>query len=143
MASILVADQMHHRVAMGDIDIELVQRPAAEVVEVLLYLHLDIVAPQIAAQQIAITAEFVLRGHNRRSKTLRPRQLSFQTQWVGVPCTNDEPDARNCYIDKTSESVVSTAQLRSILKRHRFGTRHRTIGRKRDGRFDQREFAHA
>jgi|SRR6516162_1315414 len=49
----------HHGIAMGDIDIELVECFAAEVFEVLLYLHLDIVARKIAVQQIAVAAEFV------------------------------------------------------------------------------------
>ena len=40
---------MHHGVAMGDIDIELVERVAAKVLEVLLYLHLDIVPRKIGA----------------------------------------------------------------------------------------------
>ena len=45
---------MHHGVAMGDIDIELVERLAAEVFEVLLYLHFDIGPCKIGAKQITI-----------------------------------------------------------------------------------------
>ncbi len=38
-----VAGEMHHGVAIRDIDIELVERVAAKVLEVLLHLHFDIV----------------------------------------------------------------------------------------------------
>ena len=43
-----VAHEMHDRVAMGDVDVELVERVAAEVLEVLLYLNRDIVPTEIA-----------------------------------------------------------------------------------------------
>jgi hypothetical protein len=51
------ADEMHHRVAVLDIDIELVEYAAAEVLEVLLHLHFDIVPRQVRSQLIAIDAE--------------------------------------------------------------------------------------
>ena len=54
-----VADKMHDSVAMGDIDIELIERVAAEVLEILLHLHMDIVPFEIGAQQIAIGAKFI------------------------------------------------------------------------------------
>jgi hypothetical protein len=49
-----VANQMHDRVAMGDIDVELVEHIAAEVVEVLLHLHRDIMPRQIMDEQITV-----------------------------------------------------------------------------------------
>ena len=42
------ADEMNHCVAMGDIDIELVECVAAEVLEVLLHLHFDIVPREVS-----------------------------------------------------------------------------------------------
>ena len=53
---------------MGDIDIELVERVAAEVLEVLLHLHFDIVPRQVALQLIAKGAELIRNG---REKNLR------------------------------------------------------------------------
>ena len=38
-----VAHEMHDRVAMADVDVELVERVAAEILEILLYLNRDIV----------------------------------------------------------------------------------------------------
>ena len=49
-----VADQMHDSVAMGDVDVELVQRNAAEVLEVLLHLHRDIMPRQIMDEQLTV-----------------------------------------------------------------------------------------
>jgi hypothetical protein len=40
---------MNHGVAMRDVDVELVERVAAEVLEVLLHLHFDIVPREIGA----------------------------------------------------------------------------------------------
>src|SRR5690349_7274121 len=53
---------MHHRVAMRDIDVELVERVAAQPLEVFLDLHLDVVACQIDAQAVAVGPEFVGNG---------------------------------------------------------------------------------
>ena len=60
--------EMHHGVAMRDIDVELVERVAAEVLEVLLHLHFDIVPRQVRSQLIAIGAELIRNG---REKNLR------------------------------------------------------------------------
>ena len=45
---------MHDRAAMGDIDVELVERVAAEVLEILLDGDLDIVAAQFFGEEIPI-----------------------------------------------------------------------------------------
>jgi hypothetical protein len=63
-----VAGEMHHGVAVRDIDIELVERVAAEVLEVLLHLLFDIVPRQVRSQLIAIGAELIRNG---REKNLR------------------------------------------------------------------------
>ena len=56
-------NEMHHRVTVRDIDIELVQRVAAKRLEILLNLHLDIMPCQIGTQLVAISPELV---RNRR-----------------------------------------------------------------------------
>jgi hypothetical protein len=58
---------MHHGVAMGDVDIELVERVAAEVLEILLHLYFDVVPREVGAELVAIGAEFV---GNSREKNL-------------------------------------------------------------------------
>jgi hypothetical protein len=50
---------MHDGVATRDVEIDLVQRDAAMVLEVLLDLHLDVVARQVTAEQVAIVAELI------------------------------------------------------------------------------------
>ena len=62
-----VADEMHDAIAMRDIDVELVERVAAEVLEVLLHLHFDVVPREVGAELIAIGAELV---GDRRQKDL-------------------------------------------------------------------------
>ena len=57
--------EMHDRVAMRDIDIELVECVAAKPLEIFLNFYLDIVPCQIGTQLIAIGAEFI---GNRRKK---------------------------------------------------------------------------
>jgi len=54
-----VAHQMHNSVAVGDVDVELVERIAAEVLEVLLDLHRDVLPREVAVELIPIVAEFV------------------------------------------------------------------------------------
>ena len=49
----------------GDIDVELVERVAAEVFEVLLHLHFDIVPREVGAQLIAIGAELIRNGREK------------------------------------------------------------------------------
>ena len=71
---------MHHGVAIGDIDIELIGRFITEVLEILLYLHLDIVPRQIAAQQIAIAAEFVQDGRERERERERSAPTSMRVR---------------------------------------------------------------
>jgi hypothetical protein len=56
---------VNDRVASGDVGVELVQRDRAEVLEVLLDLHLDIVAREVRAQSIAVVAKLV---RNRRQE---------------------------------------------------------------------------
>jgi hypothetical protein len=67
-----VADEMHHGVAMGDVDIELVERVAAEVSEILLHLHFDIVPREVGAKLVAMGAEFV--GNSREKNLDRHRR---------------------------------------------------------------------
>jgi hypothetical protein len=71
-----IADEMHHGVAIGDIDSELIYRFITEVLEILIYLHLDIVPRQIAAQQIAIAAEFVRDSEREICTDINARPLS-------------------------------------------------------------------
>jgi hypothetical protein len=60
-----VAGKVHHGIAMPDIDIELVERVAAEVFEVLLHLYFDIVPRQVRSQVIAIGAELIRNGREK------------------------------------------------------------------------------
>ena len=60
-----VADKMHHRVAQLDVDIQFFERDAAKILKILLDLDFDIVAREIAAKLIAISAEFI---RHRRQK---------------------------------------------------------------------------
>ena len=66
-----VAGEMHHRVAIGDVDVKRVERAAALVLEILLHLHFDIGTREVGAQLIAIGAEFIRNG---REKNLRGRR---------------------------------------------------------------------
>jgi hypothetical protein len=50
---------MHNRVTVLDVDIELVERVAAESLEIFLDFHLDIMPCQIGTQLIAVSAELV------------------------------------------------------------------------------------
>jgi hypothetical protein len=59
------AHEMNHGVAIGDIDVELVERVAAEVLEILLHLHFDIVPREISAELIAIDAKLVGNGREK------------------------------------------------------------------------------
>jgi hypothetical protein len=54
-----VADEVHDRVASLDVEVELVERDAAVVLEILLDLHLHIVAREIVAKLIAVIAKFI------------------------------------------------------------------------------------
>ena len=56
---------MHHGVAMGDIDVQLVECIAPEVLKILLHFHFDIVPRKIGAQPIAIVAEFIGDGREK------------------------------------------------------------------------------
>ena len=82
-----VADEMHDGVAMGDVDVELVERVAAEVLEVLLHLHCDIVPREVMDELIAIGAELVGNGRNqcvfRHSARKRPLNASMKALSVG------------------------------------------------------------
>jgi hypothetical protein len=54
-----LADQMHDRVAMRDTGVELVQRIAAEVLEVFLHLHSDVLPREVMNEVIAVRAKLV------------------------------------------------------------------------------------
>jgi len=58
---------------MGDVDIELVERVAAEILEILLHLHFDIVPREVGAELVAIGAEIV---GSTNSSTTPPRPSS-------------------------------------------------------------------
>jgi hypothetical protein len=64
-----VAGEVHHGVAMRDIDIELVERVATEVLQVFLNLHRDTVPGQVDAQLIAVSPELV--GDRRKKDAYR------------------------------------------------------------------------
>jgi hypothetical protein len=74
------ADEMHDRVAMGDVDVELVERIAAEILEVLLHLHGDIVPRQIAAQLIPVNPELV--GNSRKKDADRHAARRSSSAWT-------------------------------------------------------------
>ena len=57
---------MHDAIAMGDVDVELVQRVAAKVDEVLLHLHFDVVPREVLAQQITIAAAELVGDRERK-----------------------------------------------------------------------------
>ena len=57
-----VANQVNHAVAFGDVGVELVERIAAEVLEVFLHLHRNVLSGEVAAQLIPISSEFVGNG---------------------------------------------------------------------------------
>ena len=50
---------MHYRVAMGDVDVELIERVAAKPFAVLLNFYLDIMPCQVDAQFITVEAKLV------------------------------------------------------------------------------------
>ena len=52
---------------MGDVDVKLVKGVAAEILEVFLHLHLDIVSSEVAAKLIAVSPELV--GNGRKKDT--------------------------------------------------------------------------
>ena len=62
-----LADEMHNRVAMGDIDVELVECVAAEVLEVLLHLYRDIVPREVMDELIAVGVELVGNGRKKNA----------------------------------------------------------------------------
>jgi hypothetical protein len=75
-----VADEMNHRVTGGDADIEFVEDAEAEILEVLLDLHFDIVAREVMAKLVAVGAEFIgnagdenADGHGRPHGNRRKR----------------------------------------------------------------------
>ena len=70
-----VAGEMHHGVTVRDIDIELLERVAADGYEVLLHLHFDIGPRQVRSQLIAIGAELIRNGRekNRDRHDARPQ----------------------------------------------------------------------
>src|ERR1700674_686137 len=57
-----VANQVNHTVAFGDVGVELVERIAAEILEVLLHLHRNVLSGEVAAELIPISSEFVGNG---------------------------------------------------------------------------------
>jgi hypothetical protein len=73
---------------MRDIDIELVERVAAECLEILLNLHLDVVPCQIGTQLVAVSAELV---RNRREKD--PDRHAGVTPRAGYHFTSQGRDA--------------------------------------------------
>ena len=75
-----MSNEMHHGVAIADIDIELIKRAAPEVVKILLHLHFDIVPREIFAQPIAIVAKLIGNGRDKKiltAMTPRPRSAPF------------------------------------------------------------------
>src|ERR1700677_446898 len=70
-----VANEMHNRVAMGNVDVELVERIAAEILETLLNLHGDVMPCQIAFEFDAVVAELV--GNGRKKDHYRHEGLSL------------------------------------------------------------------
>ena len=54
--------QMHHRIAMGDVSVELRQRVVPEPLEIFLHLYRDILPRQIAAQLFPVKKEFIGDG---------------------------------------------------------------------------------
>jgi hypothetical protein len=71
-----LADEMDHRIAMRDIDIKLVERVAAEVLEALLDLHRDVVPRQVAFELDAVSAELV--RHRRQKNADRHARRLFE-----------------------------------------------------------------
>lgn len=64
-----LSHEVHHRVAMSDVDVEFVERVAAKPLEVLLNLYLDIMPCQVGAQLITVAAKLV--GNCREKDTNR------------------------------------------------------------------------
>ena len=71
-----LADEMHHRIAVRDIGVELVERVAAEVLEALLDLHRDVVPRQVAFELDAVSAELV--RHRRQEDADRHARTLFE-----------------------------------------------------------------
>ena len=71
-----LADEMDHRIAVGDIRVELVERVAAEVLEALLDLHRDVVPRQVAFELDAVSAELV--RHRRQKNADRHARTLFE-----------------------------------------------------------------
>jgi hypothetical protein len=75
-----VANEMNNGVAMGDIDVELIECVAAEVLKILLHLHFHIVPRKIAAQIITIGAEFI--GYSRKRNFDRHECVPAKLIWT-------------------------------------------------------------
>src|SRR4051812_49495156 len=69
---------MDDGVAVGDVEVELVERDAAVVFEVLLDLHFDIVAGEVVAQLVAIGPELIRYG---REKDPDGHELNCAPRW--------------------------------------------------------------
>jgi hypothetical protein len=78
-----LADEMHHRVATRDIDVELVERVAAEVLEILLHLHGDVGTRQIVDEFVSVGPELV---GNRRKKDADRHALTLFERRRLVTC---------------------------------------------------------
>jgi hypothetical protein len=118
-----VADQMHDRVAMGDMDVKLVEGVAAEVLELLLDLNGDIVPIEIVAKLIPIGSELVGNGRkkdaDRHGAPVRSRSGATLPQFRP---RNTPHQAGACYVQRRQRRSrrrdVGDAEIRAALDRH-------------------------
>ena len=73
---------MHDGVATRDVDVELIERVAAELLEVLLDFDLDIVTREIMPQRVAVRPELLA---DRREENLHRHARARKKRWALVP----------------------------------------------------------
>src|SRR5450755_507485 len=78
-----IPDEVNHGIAIADIEIQLVERDAAIVLEVFLNLDLDIVTREIAPKLIPVIAKFV---RDCGKENLDRHNCSLKTEVVLAQC---------------------------------------------------------
>jgi hypothetical protein len=97
-----VANQVNQAVAFGDVGVELVERIAAEILEVLLHLHRNVLSGEVAAELIPISSEFVGNGrkedadrHGARSVGAPSCHIAAKRNTAGRRCTAKSQELRH------------------------------------------------
>ena len=87
-----VAHEMHDRVAVGDVGVELVEHIAAKVLEVLLHLHRDVMPREIMDELIPVSPELVGNGERPLSPWLPAAHRARSCHVSATRNTADMPE---------------------------------------------------